>query len=426
MRQFRRQHLALVLFVVMALTFSTAAMAQKTTISFGVPWGLDVFNGVLLELVDAYNAQSDKYRVEIDTGWGPDKLLTAAAGGTGPDVVGVDNPDTVRTLGEAVLRPIDVMIDRYGIDRGRFLPDSVTQLRGQTYSIKMFVDPNFPLIYNETLLQESGIGQPPATISELDEVNSKLTRRSNDGLVQQLGMLPWNLGDDHLFFTWGPTFGAASIWEGDENSGRFKLATDEWHETFDWIAEYVHRLLPEIGHWGDRRWYHLDWLIDGNVLMAYHVSPTLARLKENTPYTWKVAPPLTNPGGSAAPIWFGGFTFGVGKFTNVEEGAYDFLRFLTWDERASEIIGRTGLIGAYQGSVAHQVLLENNPEWSDFLAVLPLASGNYYRPPQVNFAAEATAFMNSVREGGTVADGLFEMERRLNILAEEAGLQVVR
>src|SRR5690606_33400675 len=100
--------------------------------------------------------------------------------------------------------------------------------------------------------------------------------------------------------------------------------------------------------------------------------------------------------------------------------------FLTWDERASEIIGRTGLIGAYQGSVAHQVLLENNPEWSDFLAVLPLASGNYYRPPQVNFAAEATAFMNSVREGGTVADGLFEMERRLNILAEEAGLQVVR
>ena len=235
-------------------------------------------------------------------------------------------------------------------------------------------------------------------------------------------MLPWNLSVAHLFFTWGPVFGANQIWEGDETSGRYVLTTPEWRATFDWLMDYYHRLAPDIASWGDRRWYHIDWLVEGKVAMAYHVSPTLGRLQAATPYTWKIAPPMTQPGGAELPVWFGGFTFGVGKFTQKEEAAYDFLRFLVWDPEASEIIGRYGLIGAYQGAVAHDVLLEHNPEWAEFVALLPRASGNMYVPPQINFGAAADTFINAVKAGGSVPNGLAEMERILNNQAAEAGI----
>src|SRR5690606_41609229 len=98
-------------------------------------------------------------------------------------------------------------------------------------------------------------------------------------------MLPWNLSVAHLFFTWGPVFGANQIWEGDETSGRYVLTTPEWRATFDWLMDYYHRVAPDVAAWGDRRWYHIDWLVEGKVAMAYHVSPTLGRLQAATPYT---------------------------------------------------------------------------------------------------------------------------------------------
>lgn len=422
MKRHRHRSLAAAIVLTLLLTVATAASAQKSTVTFGIPWGLDVFQGTLLRLVDAYNEQSELYHVEIDTGWSPEKLLTAAAAGTGPDVVGVDGPDEVRNTGEVVLQPIDIMIDRYDIDVSRFLPDSVTQIRGQTYAIKLFVDPNFPIVYNETLLQQAGLSEPPRTIQEFDEIYPKLLRRSNDGMLEQAGMLPWNLSEGHLFQTWGPVFGADRIWEGDETSGRYNVTTPEWRATFEWLNDYYQRISPDIAHWGDRRWYHLDWLIEGKLLMAYHVSPTLRTLQETTPYTWKIALPMTQPGGAEMPIWFGGFSFGVGKYAENLEGAYDFLRFITWDDRAAEIIGTTGLIGAYQGSVAHEVLLEHNPVWAEFIGLLPKASGNFYNPPQIRFADLSAEFVRSWKEGGSVPNGLAELERLLNSLAAEAGV----
>ena len=80
MHRHHRRILASALVLALALSASAAAVAQKTTITFGVPWGLDVFEGVLLELVDAYNAQSETVQVEIESGWNANKLITAAAG----------------------------------------------------------------------------------------------------------------------------------------------------------------------------------------------------------------------------------------------------------------------------------------------------------------------------------------------------------
>lgn len=411
-----------ILLLLVALSVGPTVLAQETQITFGIPWGLDVFDGVLLELVDEYNQQNPGVHVNIESGWGIDRLITGAAGGAGPDVIGFGGPGEVVSIGEAVLQPIDAMIERFGIDTSLFLPDSVTTMGGQTYALKMFVDPNFPLLYNETILLEAGINGPPATVTDFDEMFHKLTRRSSTGDVEQLAMLPWNLGEEHLFLTWGPTFGAYSVWEGDETSGRYHVNTDEWRTTFEWINGYYQQLLPDIAHWGDAAWWQLDWLFEGKLAMAYHVSPTLGRLQDVTPYTWKAAAPLSHPDGAEVPMWFGGFSFGIGKFTQHADAAYDFLEFITWDPRAAEIIGNAGLIGAYQGSVAHQVLLESNPEWTEFLSLLPRAFGNLYNPPQVSFSTAAVDFFTAVKEGSTVPGELAEMERRLNAQAAEAGI----
>ena len=114
-------------------------------------------------------------RLSSRTGWSYDKQLTSAAAGLGPDVVQLLSGNESSYL-QLVTAPLDDRLEWAGIPAASFLPKTVSEQDGAIYGLPMFVDINFPLMYNKTLYSEAGLDAetPPATLADFDVVSSRV------------------------------------------------------------------------------------------------------------------------------------------------------------------------------------------------------------------------------------------------------------
>lgn len=408
-------------------TSAPSIAAAKVELTFGVPYGVDAFDSVFLLLAEEFEKRNPDVKVTVETGWEKEKIITAAAGQVGPDlgiVVDVDaNPMSVAGL----YVPLDGMLRRSGVRLDTFLAGRVWTAGGQVYGLPMFIDPNFPLVYSQRMLAEAGLDakQPPATIAELDVMYPRLTRRGADGRVERLAMAMWNSGPGHIFQTWGLTFGA-QYWEGDETRGRFNLLSSAWISAMTWFQGYHQRYYADA--WPDKyaTKSSATRMSNGQQVMAYLITSEYKFLKEEAPdYDWSVAAPMTTPQGAPAPIWFGGLRFGVSRYSKNPEAAFELLRFIATDSKASTIIGQCGLFGAYRNAPAFRVLVERDPVWLPFINALALSPGEYYKPVLTQWQGAATEFRKQLLDQGAAPRAALEnMQRVLNGAARDAGIIV--
>lgn len=137
---------------------------------------------ILKEIVDEFNATNDKgIFIKMDIiPWSNfhEKLPTALATGTAPELLlmGNDVLLTYQTTGS--LEPVDDFFEKMDFDRST-IPDSVWDLfsaDGHQYMIPMQVNSLY-LYWNKALFREAGLDpeQPPKTWEELFEMAKKLT-----------------------------------------------------------------------------------------------------------------------------------------------------------------------------------------------------------------------------------------------------------
>ncbi|WKK68392.1 sugar ABC transporter substrate-binding protein [Brochothrix thermosphacta] len=116
--------------------------------------------------------------------WGNahDKLLTAVASKSGPDVIQMGSSWMSEFSKAKALLPIDEYIDKYpNLDPKRFYKGAVesTQFDGKTYGVPWYSETRV-LYYRTDTLKKAGFNEPPKTWDELAKVSKKLGARGDD------------------------------------------------------------------------------------------------------------------------------------------------------------------------------------------------------------------------------------------------------
>ena len=431
-RRFSFTFIALVVASVLLVANVGAFAQQKITISVAIPWGdTTAFNGVFAALKEAYEEMRPDVEIEYLTGWGGDKTLAALAGGVLPDIVfGWGNTDEMRE----VYLPLDEMMARNGVRLDDYLVGAVGQMHimGKTWVLQVFVDPNFPLIYNKTLFTQAGLDPeaPPKTVAEFDAMFPKLTRREADGRITQIAMHTWLWRDSYQGFnalTFGSAFGG-TLWEGTETEGRLGLATPRMAAAYEWLKGYEDLYRADAASLSLSGW--MGAMPQGHQAMTYSITPDLKRLKTLLPmHEFSVAPPFhEETQGFEYPVWFGGWPAGVSVHSRHPEEAFDFLVFMSYSPEGQEILARVGeLFPSTKESPGFVALIEENPDWLNFINALKastLSPATYW----LNIPwGEAFAHVNHrvFNEGIAPIIALQEAEEMLIIEARELGLTIL-
>jgi len=144
-------------------------------------------------------------------GMDPQKLMTAIAGGSPPDVMLQDRFSVGGWAARGAFLPLDDLIERDHLDMDDFYPACLQEAiyKGKIYAIPYGTDCR-GLYYNRELFREAGLDpdRPPETWAELLDYAVKLTKKDARNRLETIGFIP-NFGNSWLYFY------------GWQNGGRF-------------------------------------------------------------------------------------------------------------------------------------------------------------------------------------------------------------
>jgi putative chitobiose transport system substrate-binding protein len=136
----------------------------------------DYFN----ELIAQFESENPGTTVRwVDVPWADmqSKILTAVSAGTAPDVVNL-NPDFAAQLaGRNAWLNLDDRVS--AADRQKYLPKiwQANTIDGQSFGFPWYLDTHVT-IYNQNLLQQAGLSQPPTTYEELAQAAKEIKEKT--------------------------------------------------------------------------------------------------------------------------------------------------------------------------------------------------------------------------------------------------------
>ncbi len=194
--------LVLLVMVALLLTITSAVLAQDDTVTLKfwhtyneVGPETDTLNNVLIPMFEAAHPnikiESDPYPYDGFR----QALLTAAAGGTGPDVVRLDIIWSPEFADQGILLDLSKAMSDFQTFADNVFPGplSTNAYKGDYYGLPLDTNTRV-FIYNKTLYQQAGITAPPATIDDLKATCDKIKALgSGDWAFSDTGTSGWNL-----------------------------------------------------------------------------------------------------------------------------------------------------------------------------------------------------------------------------------------
>ena len=189
-------------------------------------------------LIDEFNhSQNRVYVRTVVIGSRIEKLLTAIAGGSPPDICSMGTTVLAQLAVQGCFTPLDDLLpDCSYLEEKDFFPHAwkMMSFDGHVWGILTTMD-TMCLLWNKNAFRKAGLDpeRPPRTVEELMEYAEKLTIRSA-GNVEQYGFIPWQPWDQT--FLWGVMFGG-KWW--DEETGMMTCGSDPaiirslaWQQSF--------------------------------------------------------------------------------------------------------------------------------------------------------------------------------------------------
>lgn len=192
-------------------------------------------------LIDEFNrSQNEVYVRALPIGFNAsmEKLLTAVAGSSPPDICSLDATIMIQLVGQGCFTPLEgFMKDIPGLREEDFMPHCWSQVNygGHVWGIPTTTD-SFCLLWNKAAFRKAGLDpeRPPQTMEELAEYAAKLTVRSDKG-IEQVGFFPWAPWDQtHM---WGLVFNGT--WYDPAKDAVVCAADPNIKRMFEWQRSFA-------------------------------------------------------------------------------------------------------------------------------------------------------------------------------------------
>ena len=265
---------------------------------------------------DAFNAAQDEYEVTyVGQELVEEKLLTALASGSVPDVVLWDRYNTPLYVPKNALAPLDEYIAADGVDTAQFYEQAMGELvvEGETYGLPLLVD-NRSLFYNTELLADAGV-EPPTDWDSLKKAAEAVTQRDGG----KLSVAGFALDDPGLFNIWLRQAGG-QMFSDDGASTAFD--SPEGLEVLEFWQGLLDAGVYEPG-FGEG----VDSFAEGSTAIKYDGPWALTALDEAEVDYGIVQPPVGPDGDQGAGM--GGFGLVIPSGAQNPDGAWEFIKWWT-------------------------------------------------------------------------------------------------
>lgn len=346
---------------------SQAPAGKEVKISFWHIYNTGPMKELYDKLIDEFEEAHPNIKVD-HAGYGifdlGDKLATALAGGTGPDLAmdGIDGGQLKIKAGTIVnLQPY---IERDGVDTNQYFPLLIDIMKqegnGDLYRLPLETDVRV-LFYNKEAFREVGLDpeKPPTTWEELESYSDKLTKwNDKTKLLDRIGFAP-NLGN---FWYW--TLAWTNGVDFFDDQGNPTLDTPENIEAAEWWVKMQNKygtkafsaFQSQSGSLG------FDPFVGGKVAMEVSTNNLVSEIKANQPNLEYGIAPIPIKKNNAT--WSAGFSLEIvnNKDQAKADAAWELLKFLTSTEiQKRHHIAGNALVGNRLAATDPEFM--KDPDW---------------------------------------------------------------
>ena len=330
--------------------------------------GTQEWNDMMLEVAKTY--QTTYPKITIDFGFFPssaytDRVITAAASDTLPDVFHLNSQDTISLASKGILQDVaGLMAKESKLKKADFFPWAFLRAEkdGKTYAMPLKGTANV-MYLNQSLFERVGVPLPKPGWTWADYVQT----------ARQLTKDPGSTTG-----TWGGWSydWRAAVWQngGDlvDKEGKKALVGDQAaSDAIQWMADLAlkERVHPKPDEGADIRTLAVPFS-SGRLGMFAGGEPDFGNLLKITDFKWSAAPlPVAATGKLQAS--FGASTlYGMNAKTKVQPQSWAFMTWLTTQRVPQEIINKAGKLGVPPYKPFYEAIFTGQPPREDVKKVI--------------------------------------------------------
>ncbi|GAA3389593.1 ABC transporter substrate-binding protein [Cryptosporangium minutisporangium] len=266
------------------------------------------------------------------------RLLAAATSGQGPDVVNIGNTWSASLQAtNAFVQFDDATLEKVG-GKDRFVPAALAAsgAEGKPPTAVPLYSLAYSLYYNKKMFAEAGIANPPTTWEQLVADGKKLTKDGKWGLAIEGAHVSENA---HHAFTFSQQYGG----EWFDASGKPTFDTQQNAQAIKRYIDFI--AVDKITNPGNAEYSQnqsvADFATGKAAMLLWQTVGSQLTLRNMKPEDWGVAPVpfLASPpaGGKKVNSMVAGINIAIFKHSKNQEGALDFVKFMTSDEEQIQL-----------------------------------------------------------------------------------------
>ncbi|MDX2055664.1 MAG: ABC transporter substrate-binding protein [Polyangiaceae bacterium] len=377
---------------------------ERIPVRFWHMWSGE-WKDVVDKIVARFNASQSRYEVialSVPSGSADQKLLMGVSGGDPPDVMAQWNQVIPAWAESGLLTPLDSLMtpNEWEELQATAYPVAlkIGRYQGHLYGLTTGVNV-FACYYRPDHLAAQGARTFPATLEELTELGSKLTRLDEKGQITRMGFMPMG------FNIYAPIFGGGFF---DRTRNALTLNTPENLRALTFLAEsrgrYGYEQVVKFESSLNTGGFAIEWpFISGQYSVTVDGQWRVEQLAKYAPELKYATAPIPPPQGGRTLAGFANGNFMIiPKGAREARGAFEFVKFwsgVDQPERAAEFYtwgGWLPLSPKIAQTPVYKAYVKQYPQFQTFLDLL--ASENIQPTAPVPFQVLLTDRLTRTEE----------------------------
>ena len=392
-------------------------------------WGLWDEKEVFQPLIEEYQAKNPKVTIQYER-MSPEsyreRLIARSKTGNGPDIFRYHNTWVPEIRDVLTPIPLEIMTNEEFELTFYKIHQKDLKIENLYYGIPLMVD-GLVLIYNEDVLRQAGIQEPPQVWvggqNDVLNVVSALTVRDTTGAIVTSGMA---IGTANNVDHFSEIFGVLLLLNGGDLK---KLKETEAVE-----AMQLYRKFGEENYWNEKQSNSISAFIQGRVAMIFGPSWQIINIKAQNPdMNVKVAQiprGLDDKNISVGNYW----VEGVNKFSKNQIEAWKFLKYLSQKDTMTKMYENQTKTRAFGVAYSRLDLFETQKDnqylapildmaQNDLLVSLPLVDRTYDKGLNDEIIQYLENAINETIKGVDYATALGKAQEGVNQVLKRYGIQ---